>query len=26
MAFAGVRDDTQRRDLIAYIMIESSAD
>lgn len=26
MAFAGVRDETQRRDLIAYIMVESAAE
>jgi cytochrome c2 len=24
MAFAGVRDETQRRDLIAYLMVESA--
>jgi len=26
MAFAGVRDETQRRDLIAYLMIETAAE
>lgn len=26
MAFAGVRDETQRRDLIAYIMVEADAE
>ena len=26
MAFAGVRDETQRRDLIAYLMVESESD
>ncbi|MBL8536400.1 MAG: cytochrome c family protein [Hyphomonadaceae bacterium] len=26
MAFAGVRDETQRRDLIAYLKVETSAD
>lgn len=26
MAFAGVRDETQRRDLIAYLLIESAAE
>jgi len=24
MAFAGVRDETQRRDLIAYLMVEAA--
>ena len=26
MAFAGVRNETQRRDLIAYLMVESQAE
>lgn len=26
MAFAGVRDETQRRDLIAYLMVETAAE
>ena len=26
MAFAGVRNETQRRDLIAYLMVESAPD